>query len=236
MTITASIITVTIYFPTLITAVVAAWLLISRVNSHNTIGTEVFVTPYATHWIKRSFTALFLYFFINLLAETLAWFFFYMKWHNNAIYGFNYALNVPAIFVFFAVHAHTKLFTWYLAASYAGLIAVYFYFDLWLNNESLPFLFGIWLFAGISVASILFLASNLISYPQRPNKFKIQLGLVFLVYNFLSLFVTVFKLDHEINGLNIRYISYANIVIASLFYLCAGIVMLKLYKNRFYAH
>jgi hypothetical protein len=235
MILNVSIVFIVLYFISMIMATAGSMLVMRQAYKHMHFGTEVFVTPCKGVWVKRSFIALFLYYFINLVAECLAWTLTLSLLPNYAVYTFNYAINIAAIFIFFAINVNNKIFRWFLLLIYGGFLYAFISYKLWINATPIPFMFGVILFSGMAVISIPFLASNLISHSRYPNRFKIHLGIIFLVYNFLAVFITAFMLDFRIDGIGYWFHFFANTIIATSFYLASGIVLLKLYKMRTHA-
>ena len=218
---------VPLYFIALIAAVVTSWQLMRRAQQQVNSTPEQFISPYSLHWIKHSFIALFCYFLINLLAESTAWSFTITWWPNYAVYSFNYALNLLAIFIFFAIHVNNRLFSLFLLIVYAGFVYVFIDHQLWINSQPIPFTFGLVLFSGMSVIAIIFLAASLISHSQHPNYFKIRLGIVFVLYNFLAVFIGALVLDLKFYNIKTLYVFYVNSILATLFYAACAWVMMR---------
>lgn len=219
-----------LYFLSLLAAVIAAWRVRTRMHVLVYAGNDPAKNSSA-RWALHSFTALFLYYLINFIAEGLAWIHVWQLIPNYHIYTFNYLLNVPALFLFLAIHVNNKWYSWLLALPYCWFIYKFIEYKMWVASTPISFMFGVLLFSGISIASTIFLASSLISHSKTPNIFKIHLGVVILVYNFLALFIAVFMLDHRVEGIDPLIMYYINCAIAFSFYLGSAIVMFRFSKN-----
>jgi len=215
-----------LYFLSMIAAVIAAARLIRRSNANKSPTNTAH-----SRWIHYSFIALFLFFLLNLVAESTAWIRVSMLLPTYNTYTFNYLLNVPAILLFFAIHVRNRFYNLLIVTAYGGFVYVFIEHKLWLALAPIPFVFGIVLFSSLVVASTIFLASSLISHSRQPNQFKIHLGLVFLLYNFLALFIAVFMLDHKVEGLDPLILFYINGILALLYYTGCAIVMFRYSKK-----
>ena len=220
-----------LYFFAVLFAVLSSVILMRSAYRSNIITSEKFAGDSKEKWVRLSFTFLCIYYTLNLATEVISWSYRYAGMYNNHIYAYGYLLHLPLLFIFFAIHIRNTIFNLLTLAIYSGFVFTFFWYQLWKPDAALPYIFGIYIFSTTAVAAIFFLSSSLIKHSRHPNVFKIQLGIVFLVYNFLAVFITVLSLRGTLQEMTFTTLFVSNLILTTLFYLFSALVMLKLYKS-----
>lgn len=178
----------------------------------------------AEKWNVFSYWVLFIYFASNFIVEITAWYWYfnYPGMNNSPIYAVCLIISALTILVFFGIQSRSKIVGILFFIFFSVLLIAYFKEEQWKPDSHTSFIFGLFNFSFLAIASAIFIAGNLRRTNGKPNKFKIRFGVVYFVNCFLSLFISAFTFEHSVYELDPYLIFQTNYILSTSFYaLCA---------------
>lgn len=178
-------------------------------------------------WNVFSYWILTIYFVNNLIVETIAWYwyFYYPEINYSPIYAFGLIVSALTILTFFGIQSGSKIVSILFFIFFSLLLTAYFRDEQWSFESYLTFIFGLFHFSFLAIASAIFIARNLFRRDGKPSRFKIRFGVVYFVNCFLSLFIAVFTLQHTVYEIDCDWIFPLNYGLSLSFYTCCALIL-----------
>lgn len=182
--------------------------------------------------IQLSFWLLAGFYISNFSFEALSWAFASISLANHFIYSINYMIVAACLFLFFYLQNSKKGFGLFMLVIYLFFLFLFFYDHSWHPNSRLTFHFVLSYYSLMGVVSALFLSLSLIQLKKQAKSANIRLGVLFFVYHFFALIISVFMIDIPAKKELNPYIYIINTSLSTLYYFSSAFLLFRMKKNN----